>query len=102
MEEGGGTVFPHAGDPALNPGVDLSLDPYLLEDEVLDYGDCTRGFVGKPRRGDALLWYTIKVEGNGHEAVPDRYAMHAGCPPINGEKWGMNKVRPLEEEEKEM
>lgn len=40
----------------------------------------------KPRRGDALLFFSLHPN-----AVPDENSLHAGCPVIEGEKWSATK-----------
>jgi prolyl 4-hydroxylase len=40
----------------------------------------------KPRRGDALLFFSLYPT-----AVPDTSSIHAGCPVIEGEKWSATK-----------
>lgn len=43
-------------------------------------------FTVKPRRGDALLFFSLLTD-----AVPDTMSLHAGCPVIKGEKWSATK-----------
>lgn len=43
-------------------------------------------FKVKPRRGDALLFFSLHPT-----AVPDENSLHAGCPVIEGEKWSATK-----------
>eukprot|EP00019_Armaparvus_languidus_P007581 CAMPEP_0168603892 /NCGR_PEP_ID=MMETSP0420-20121227/14984_1 /TAXON_ID=498008 /ORGANISM="Pessonella sp." /LENGTH=34 /DNA_ID= /DNA_START= /DNA_END= /DNA_ORIENTATION= len=33
----------------------------------------------------------MMVEGNGHEARPDRQSLHGGCDVVKGLKWAANK-----------
>ncbi len=40
----------------------------------------------KPRRGDALLFYSLH-----HNGSVDARALHGGCPVIKGEKWVATK-----------
>ena len=40
----------------------------------------------KPRRGDALLFFSLHPT-----AIPDTSSLHAGCPVIEGEKWSATK-----------
>lgn len=40
----------------------------------------------KPRRGDALLFFSLHPN-----AIPDTLSLHAGCPVIEGEKWSATK-----------
>ena len=40
----------------------------------------------KPRRGDALLFYSLH-----HNGSVDGRALHGGCPVVKGEKWVATK-----------
>ncbi|XP_037495766.1 probable prolyl 4-hydroxylase 4 isoform X2 [Jatropha curcas] len=77
VEKGGETVFPSAEDAPrrkANEG-----------DE--DLSECAKkGIAVKPRRGDALLFFSLLPN-----AVPDQSSLHAGCPVIEGEKWSATK-----------
>lgn len=46
----------------------------------------TRYCIVKPRRGDALLFFSLHTT-----ATPDTDSLHAGCPVIEGEKWSATK-----------
>lgn len=73
VEEGGETVFPssrdkpHTGDPAWSPCAQ-------------------RGVASRPRKGDALLFFSLRLDGE-----LDTASLHAGCPVIKGEKWSATK-----------
>jgi len=75
VEEGGETVFPNAD---------------LDEDQVAHphrYSECgMRGLAVKPRKGDALLFFSLKTTGE-----LDAKSLHAGCPVISGTKWSATK-----------
>jgi len=46
----------------------------------------TRHCIVKPRRGDALLFFSLDTN-----AIPDTNSLHAGCPVLEGEKWSATK-----------
>lgn len=72
--KGGETVFPEA-----------KRDRHFVKDDTLS--DCAkRGIAVKPRRGDALLFFSLYPT-----AIPDPSSLHAGCPVIEGEKWSATK-----------
>lgn len=43
-------------------------------------------FAVKPRKGDALLFYSLHPNSS-----PDEESLHQGCPVIEGEKWSATK-----------
>lgn len=43
-------------------------------------------FSVKPRKGDALLFFSLKPD-----ASPDEFSLHAGCPVLKGTKWSATK-----------
>ncbi|KAL5983993.1 hypothetical protein ACLOJK_018095 [Asimina triloba] len=52
-----------------------------------DLSECAKkGIAVKPRRGDALLFFSLHPN-----ATPDESSLHAGCPVIEGEKWSATK-----------
>ncbi|KAJ0092983.1 hypothetical protein Patl1_25524 [Pistacia atlantica] len=52
-----------------------------------DLSECAkRGIAVKPRKGDALLFFSLYPT-----AVPDTNSLHGGCPVIEGEKWSATK-----------
>ena len=74
VEEGGETVFPNAAAPAsqLAGG---------------NWSKCAQqGLAVKPVKGDALLFWSMKVGGE-----LDGGSSHAGCPVLKGEKWTATK-----------
>lgn len=85
VEEGGETIFPKGkfvhGDPG-TPNYDhesASKKPGVSK--------CAHGKLHvKPRRGDALLFWSTSL--NGHE---DEASLHGGCPVIKGSKWTATK-----------
>jgi hypothetical protein len=75
-EEGGETAFP-------NTNLDDWADQKQLKYEQ-DFSSCAQGHVAaKPKKGDALLFYSLKPDGK----TTDPAAMHTGCPLIKGIKW---------------
>ncbi|KAK9845089.1 hypothetical protein WJX74_010472 [Apatococcus lobatus] len=72
VEEGGETVFPASTKkPKAMPGV----------------SDCARrGAFVRPRKGDAVLFYSLKPNGD-----TDEKSLHGGCPVIRGSKWSATK-----------
>lgn len=55
--------------------------PYAL----FDFIPTCNGVV-KPRKGDALLFFSLEPN-----AIPDTNSLHGGCPVIEGEKWSATK-----------
>lgn len=77
VAKGGETVFPAAEEPSHRGGHTV--------DE--DLSDCARrGVAVKPRRGDALLFFSLHPD-----ATTDQNSLHAGCPVLEGEKWSATK-----------
>ncbi|CAN1144430.1 Probable prolyl 4-hydroxylase 4 [Linum perenne] len=77
VKKGGETVFPSAEEPPRRRAVKT--------EEGLS--ECAKkGIAVKPRRGDALLFFSLHPT-----AVPDTNSLHAGCPVIEGEKWSATK-----------
>ncbi|CAM8944783.1 unnamed protein product [Rhodiola kirilowii] len=79
--KGGETIFPLA-------------EGGLLQQKGDDWSDCAkRGYAVKPRKGDALLFFGLHLNG-----TTDPKSLHGSCPVIEGEKWSATKwirVRPL-------
>ncbi|KAL4422743.1 hypothetical protein ABPG75_008940 [Micractinium tetrahymenae] len=72
VEEGGETTFP--GGKWLNK--EAQLQP--------PYTECgQKGVAVKPRKGDALLFFSLHVNGK----KKDAYSLHAGCPVVRGTKF---------------
>ncbi|KAF8063844.1 TRN1 [Scenedesmus sp. PABB004] len=70
-DEGGETVFPYAERKVSGPG----------------WSDCARqGLANKPRRGDALFFYSLTPDGE-----VDPASQHGSCPTLNGTKWTCTK-----------
>ncbi|KAJ1395159.1 ShKT domain [Sesbania bispinosa] len=77
VTRGGETVFPDAEEPPRRRGSESSND----------LSECAKkGIAVKPRRGDALLFFSLHTN-----ATPDTSSLHAGCPVIEGEKWSATK-----------
>jgi prolyl 4-hydroxylase len=78
VDEGGETVFPSA------PAADVASlrrpgDPPL--------SDCAKaGLAVRPRKGDALLFYSLQPDGE-----LDKASLHGGCPVIRGAKISATK-----------
>ena len=73
-EEGGETIFPLEG-----PGGERNMRGY-------DFKTCDRGYLYKPRAGDAVLFWSVKPNGEF-----DNQSLHGGCPVIAGTKWVATK-----------
>ena len=72
VEEGGETVFPSS-----------STKPEYGR----EWSDCARrGLAVKPRRGDALLFFSLDLSQQ-----LDTASLHAGCPVVQGTKWSATK-----------
>lgn len=74
VELGGETVFPWEGRDG------------LARQYGMDFKNCDMGFKYKPRKGDALLFYSMYPNN-----TLDRHSLHGGCPVIRGEKWVATK-----------
>ena len=72
---GGETFFPRALD-----GNGKSITPWRN-----DYKDCRQGIKYPPVAGNAVLFYSLRPNGELEE-----HSMHGGCPVLEGEKWGAN------------
>lgn len=73
VEAGGETTFPQESS-WVNSYRNISPD---------NPSDCARGTVYvKPRRGDALLFFSLQPDGSF-----DAASVHGGCPVTAGEKW---------------
>lgn len=71
--KGGETVFPSVEDRTT-----------FKDDSWTECGK--RGVAVKPRKGDALLFYSLHPDSS-----PDEASLHQGCPVIEGEKWSATK-----------
>jgi len=67
--EGGETLFPGVGDKDCSCG-----------------GEMKRGICVKPKRGDAVLFWSMKLDGQ-----VDPTSLHGGCKVLAGEKWSSTK-----------
>ncbi|ESW19831.1 hypothetical protein PHAVU_006G159200 [Phaseolus vulgaris] len=77
VTKGGETVFPNAEESPHHKGSETKDD----------LSDCAqKGIAVKPRRGDALLFFSLFPN-----AIPDTRSLHAECPVIEGEKWSATK-----------
>ncbi|KAL1543173.1 putative prolyl 4-hydroxylase 4 [Salvia divinorum] len=77
VEKGGETVFPSAEESPRRRSVSTKEE----------FSECGRqGPAVKPRKGDALLFYSLYPD-----ATPDTASLHAGCPVDEGEKWSATK-----------
>ncbi|KAK9827628.1 hypothetical protein WJX81_000570 [Elliptochloris bilobata] len=73
VEEGGETVFPNS---AAKP-----------HEGNASFSTCAqRGVAFKPKKGDALLFYSLLPNGK-----LDPLSLHGGCPVIRGNKWSATK-----------
>ena len=48
-------------------------------------GQCASRFAVPPKKGDALLFYSMQPDG-----ALDPLSWHGGCPVLNGTKWAAN------------
>ncbi|XP_024522659.1 prolyl 4-hydroxylase 1 isoform X3 [Selaginella moellendorffii] len=69
VEEGGETIFPSVGDGECECG-----------------GELRKGLCVKPRKGDAILFWSAALDGN-----VDSNSLHGGCSVLRGEKWSATK-----------
>ncbi|XP_059433700.1 probable prolyl 4-hydroxylase 4 [Corylus avellana] len=77
VAKGGETVFPEAEESSRHRASEINND----------LSECAKkGIAVKPRRGDALLFFSLHPN-----AIPDTDSLHAGCPVIEGEKWSATK-----------
>lgn len=73
VEEGGETAFPSESF-WLDESQEHSMGPF---------SECAENHVAvKPRKGDALLFFSVKPSGK-----PDEASVHTGCPVLKGIKW---------------
>jgi prolyl 4-hydroxylase len=72
--EGGETIFPLEGKDGLD-----NIQGY-------NYKTCDRGYLYTPRSGDALIFWSIGVDGKF-----DKRSLHGGCPVKAGTKWVATK-----------
>jgi hypothetical protein len=76
---------PSAPDPGPAPPAPPPRPPRLPARPAA----CARNGLGvRPRRGDALLFFSLKPDG----ATQDPASLHAGCPVVRGTKWIATKV----------
>jgi prolyl 4-hydroxylase len=71
VDEGGETVFPNADKKSTGP----------------EWSDCAkRGLAVKAFKGDALLFYSLRPDGE-----TDNASLHGSCPTTGGNKWSATK-----------
>ena len=75
VEEGGETVLPLEGEG----GMERLSQPKIYE-------NCDIGLKVPPRKGQALVFYSLKPNGDF-----DPQSLHGGCPVVKGEKWVATK-----------
>ena len=75
VEEGGETVLPLEGEDGM---------ARLSQPKV--YERCDIGLKVPPRKGQALVFYSLKPNGDF-----DPQSLHGGCPVVKGEKWVATK-----------
>ncbi|XP_073009523.1 probable prolyl 4-hydroxylase 6 [Typha latifolia] len=74
VEKGGETIFPDA-------------EGKFSQEKDETWSDCaTHGYAVKPRKGDALLFFSLHLD-----ATTDPESLHGSCPVISGEKWSATK-----------
>ncbi|THU57312.1 hypothetical protein C4D60_Mb03t02190 [Musa balbisiana] len=69
VDEGGETIFPQAGSSECSCG-----------------GNKVKGLCMKPRKGDAILFWSMGLDGQS-----DPNSLHGACPIVKGEKWSATK-----------
>jgi prolyl 4-hydroxylase len=92
VEEGGETTFPSAvakgGNRAASgapndTGYAITASRRLTGRRAGELSACgRRGVAVKPRKGNALLFWSLSLDGN-----TDASSLHASCPVIAGTKW---------------
>lgn len=73
-EGGGETIFPFEGVNGLKNSLGF------------DYKSCDQGLKYKPRFGDALMFWSVGIDG-----MFDKRSLHWGCPVKAGTKWVATK-----------
>merc|ERR1711907_606082 len=79
VEEGGHTAFPYGPNEAGK----YDTTP------VYDYSKCDRGLLVPPKKGDAIIFYSMHAE-NHMTGNLDAGSLHGGCDVIRGNKWSAN------------
>ena len=103
VEEGGETIFPQARPPSVSGKEALTREEAIeettryLENKGISQlfpeeswqrkmvADCRNMFTVKPKKGDAILFYSQHADG-----TTDLMSLHGGCPVIEGTKWAAN------------
>ncbi|XP_047320820.1 probable prolyl 4-hydroxylase 7 [Impatiens glandulifera] len=76
VDKGGETVFPFSEKKDIVQSKDDN-----------SYSECaSRGYAVKPRKGDALLFFSLNIN-----LTRDLLSLHCSCPVIEGEKWAATK-----------
>ncbi|KAH8953296.1 hypothetical protein BDL97_08G017200 [Sphagnum fallax] len=78
--KGGETIFPSAAVAAAQDDMTGSGSASGADDSWSECGK--RGLGVKPKKGDALLFFSLDPS-----ATPDEASLHMACPVIEGEKW---------------
>ncbi|KAL6185904.1 hypothetical protein ACLB2K_042026 [Fragaria x ananassa] len=96
VAKGGETVFPLAEevhrrkasvpDDSLSDCAKKGIAGSIKCDVYCSFSPSVFEYIVKPRRGDALLFFSLHPN-----AIPDENSLHAGCPVIDGEKWSATK-----------
>lgn len=73
-DEGGETIFPLEGEKG-----EENIKGYTFK-------TCDRGYLFKPRAGDAVLFYSVDTTN-----TFDHQSLHGGCPVQAGSKWVLTK-----------
>lgn len=85
VERGGETIFPDAEPRSLEPAAAARLDD-MTERGELSKCAANAPLAVKPRKGDALLFYSLTPGGQ-----PDETSLHASCPVEEGTKWSATR-----------
>ncbi|XP_024526616.1 prolyl 4-hydroxylase 1 isoform X3 [Selaginella moellendorffii] len=91
VEEGGETIFPSVQCLLLKmlykySFLSIFLFPKVGDGECECGGELRKGLCVKPRKGDAILFWSAALDGN-----VDSNSLHGGCSVLRGEKWSATK-----------
>ena len=82
------TVFMYLSD--VEEGGETNF-PYATGEQLKSYENCDGGLSVKPKRGDCVIFYSMKAEAHRPKGYQlDNNSLHAGCDVIKGDKWSAN------------
>jgi prolyl 4-hydroxylase len=85
VQRGGETIFPDAEPASLEPAAAARLDA-ATDAGKLSACAADAPLAVRPRKGDALLFYSVTPGGE-----PDGASLHASCPVEEGVKWSATR-----------